>query len=138
MDTGDQMRRVDVAIGVVKRDGRVLICQRETDSTLGDFWEFPGGKCELGESPEACLARELMEEVAIKVRVVRKLTPIEHDYPHAWVRLHPFLCEHLEGEAMAIGCQRTKWVEASELSGYQFPPANQTLLEEIVREMSGA
>ena len=130
--------RVDAAIGVVKRDGRVLICQRKTDDTLGDFWEFPGGKCEPGESLQECLARELMEEVAIKARVVRKLTPIEHDYPDVCVRLHPFLCEHLEGEATAIECQRTKWVEASELSGYQFPPANESLLEEVVREMKRA
>jgi mutator protein MutT len=131
------MKRVDAAIGVVKRDGRVLICQRKTDDELGDFWEFPGGKCERGESLQACLARELMEEVAIKARVVRKLTPVEHDYPDFRVRLHPFLCEHLEGEAMAIECQRTKWVEASELSGYQFPPANETLLAEVVRVING-
>jgi mutator protein MutT len=131
------MRRVDAAIGVVKRDGRVLICQRKSDDTLGDFWEFPGGKCEPGESLEACLARELMEEVAIKARVVRKLTPIEHDYPHARLTLHPFLCEHVEGEAMAIECQRTKWVAAAELSGYKFPPANETLLEEVERVIDG-
>ncbi|MGD0766842.1 MAG: 8-oxo-dGTP diphosphatase MutT [Tepidisphaeraceae bacterium] len=138
MDADKEMMRVDAAIGVVKRDGRVLICQRKTDDTLGDFWEFPGGKCEPGESLQECLARELMEEVAIKARVVRKLTPIEHDYPDVCVRLHPFLCEHLEGEATAIECQRTKWVEASELSGYQFPPANESLLEEVVREMKRA
>ena len=138
MDADKEMMRVDAAIGVVKRDGRVLICQRKTDDTLGDFWEFPGGKCEPGESLQECLARELMEEVAIKARVVRKLTPIEHDYPDVCVRLHPFLCEHLEGEATAIECPRTKWVEASELSGYQFPPANESLLEEVVREMKRA
>ena len=138
MDADKEMMRVDAAIGVVKRLGRVLICQRKTDDTLGDFWEFPGGKCETGESLQECLARELMEEVAIKARVVRKLTPIEHDYPDVCVRLHPFLCEHLEGEATAIECQRTKWVEASELSGYQFPPANESLLEEVVREMKRA
>jgi mutator protein MutT len=130
------MRCVDVAIGVVKRDGRVLICQRKTDSPLGDFWEFPGGKCEPGETLEACLARELMEEVAIKAQVLRKLTPIEHDYAHARVTLHPFLCEHLEGEAMALECRQTKWVRAEELAGYKFPPANETLLEEIVRAMN--
>ncbi|MGA2440786.1 MAG: 8-oxo-dGTP diphosphatase MutT [Tepidisphaeraceae bacterium] len=132
------MMRVDAAIGVVKRDGRVLICQRKTDDTLGDFWEFPGGKCEPGESLEMCLARELMEEVGIEARVVRKLTPVEHDYPHVSVRLHPFLCEHVEGEATAIECQRTKWVEAEELSGYKFPPANESLLEEVVRAMNRA
>jgi mutator protein MutT len=138
MDADKEMMRVDAAIGVVKRDGRVLICQRKTDDTLGDFWEFPGGKCEPGESLEMCLARELMEEVGIEARVVRKLTPVEHDYPHVSVRLHPFLCEHVEGEATAIECQRTKWVEAEELSGYKFPPANESLLEEVVRAMNRA
>ena len=132
------MKRIDVAIAVVKRAGRVLICQRATEGPLGDFWEFPGGKCKAGESLESCLARELMEEVAIKVRIVRKLTPIEHDYAHGRVRLHPFLCEHVEGEATAIECRQAKWVAVEELGGYKFPPANDTLLEEILRTMNGA
>ena len=56
------MKQIDVAIGVVKRDGRILICQRKSEDTFGGLWEFPGGKREPGEELEACLAREMMEE----------------------------------------------------------------------------
>jgi mutator protein MutT len=129
------MKRIDVAIGVVKRDGRILICQRKSEDTFGDLWEFPGGKREPGESLEACLAREMMEELAIEVKIVRKLTALEHQYPRSRIMLHPFLCEHGAGEPQLIECQQIKWVKAEELPKHQFPPANESLLMEIIREV---
>jgi mutator protein MutT len=128
------MKQIDVAIGVVKRDGRILICQRKSEDTFGGLWEFPGGKREPGEELEACLAREMMEELAIEVKVVRKLTPIAHQYPRTRITLHPFLCEHTVGEPKLIECQQFKWVKAEELREHQFPPANESLVMEIIRE----
>jgi mutator protein MutT len=125
------MNRIEVAIAVVKRQNRILICQRKDDDTLGGFWEFPGGKREDGESLETCLARELMEEVAIKANVIQKLTPIHHHYPHGQILLHPFLCEYSAGEPTPIECQRLQWIEVTALSNYRFPPANGPLLKEI-------
>ena len=126
------MRRITVAIGVVQREGKILICQRHNDNLLGGFWEFPGGKCEEGEGIEECLRRELIEEVGIGVCVIRPLTAIAHDYSHGRVTLHPFLCRHVEGEAMALQCQQIKWVNAGELGSFRFPPANESLLAEII------
>jgi mutator protein MutT len=128
------MKQIDVAIAVVKRDGRILICQRKPEDTFGGLWEFPGGKREPGESLEACLAREMMEELAIEIKIVRKLTAIEHQYPRSRITLHPFLCEHAGGEPKLIECQQMKWVKAEELPGHQFPPANESLLMEIIQE----
>ncbi|HEX4054475.1 MAG TPA: 8-oxo-dGTP diphosphatase MutT [Tepidisphaeraceae bacterium] len=125
------MKRIDVAIAVVTRGAQILICQRKSNDTFGGLWEFPGGKCEPGEDLAACLARELMEELAIETRIVRKLTAIRHDYPHTQITLHPFLCEHGGAEPKAIACQQLKWVDAGELSAYQFPPANESLLKEV-------
>ena len=82
------MKRIDVVIAVVVRDGKVLVCQRRDDDTFGGYWEFPGGKLEPHESHEQCLARELREELAIRIRPLDPLEPIEHDYPHARIRLH--------------------------------------------------
>ncbi|MGD0464544.1 MAG: 8-oxo-dGTP diphosphatase MutT [Tepidisphaeraceae bacterium] len=130
------MKQIDVAIGVVKREGRILICQRKSDDTFGGLWEFPGGKRNPGEELEACLAREMMEELAIKVRIVRKLTAIEHRYPRARITLYPFLCEHSNGEPKLIECQQVKWVKAEELPKHQFPPANESLVNQIIRESS--
>jgi mutator protein MutT len=125
-------KKIEVAIAVVTRGKRILICQRKEGNTLGGLWEFPGGKREDGESLEACLARELMEEVRIKAKVVKKLKVIEHSYPHARVSLHAYLCEHEDGEPMPIECQKMQWVEAGALGQFEFPPANEPLLEEIV------
>src|SRR4051794_37704117 len=92
------MRRIDAAIAIVIRDGKVLVCQRKDDDTLGGYWEFPGGKKEDGETLEQCLARELDEEICIRAKPLRQLTTIEHDYPEVLVRLHPFVCAHEAGE----------------------------------------
>src|SRR6185312_6787763 len=84
---GRSMKRVDVVIGIVVRDGTILICQRQRSDALAGYWEFPGGKLEPGETIEQCLARELREELAIIARPIEPLAVIEHDYPHVQVRL---------------------------------------------------
>jgi mutator protein MutT len=126
------MKRVDAAIAVVVRRGRVLICQRKSQDTFGGYWEFPGGKCEAGETLEQCLGRELREEVDIVAKPLAKLSVISHQYPHVHLTLHPFLCEHVLGEPKLIECQQALWIDPSELRNYQFPPANEALLQEVV------
>ena len=122
------MREIDVAIGMVCRDGKVLICQRRTPDPLGGYWEFPGGKVEPGESADECLLRELAEEVAIRVRITAALDAIEYDYESTRVRLHPFACELIDGEPQPLASQRLAWVSPTEFSTYRFPPANDSLL----------
>ena len=133
-----RVKRVDVAIAVVRRGGRVLICRRPDGGHLGGFWEFPGGKLEAGESLEQCVAREVAEEVCITVRVVAAMGILEHEYPAVHVRLHPYLCEHEGGEPRAVACAEVRWVRPGELGQYRFPPANDRLLEEIARRLDGA
>jgi mutator protein MutT len=130
------MESIDVAIAVVKRGRKILICRRKPGGSLGGFWEFPGGKRETGESLEACLSRELMEEVGITVRVVEKLTQIRHDYGKTRVTLNPFLCEHVGGEPAPIECARVEWVEVQQFRDFEFPPANDPLLKEIEGKMA--
>jgi len=131
------MKEIDVAIAVVSKGARILICKRKLEDTFGGFWEFPGGKCEAGEQLEQCLARELKEELGIEARVLRNLTPIRHEYPHALLTLHPYLCELSSGEPRPIESQRVKWVKVRELWRYRFPPANKALLKELGRFHDG-
>ena len=126
------MERVDAAIAIVFRGDRLLVCQRKDDDHLGGYWEFPGGKCEPGETLEQCLARELREELAITARPVARLSTIEHDYPHVQVRLHPFVCSHEHGEVAHIECQASRWIDPPALRDYRFPPANESLIEETI------
>lgn len=110
------------------RGGRLLITQRPHDAHLGGLWEFPGGKREAGETFEECLVRELREELGITITVGELVKDITHAYPDKTVRLKFFRCEWREHEPRAIGCADFRWVDADEMSGYQFPPADETLL----------
>ncbi len=130
------MARVLVDIAIVIRDGSILICQRKSDVALPGYWEFPGGKREAGETAQQCLDRELTEELGIRVRPIESLAPIDHDYPHAKVRLHPHLCAHTQGEARPIQCAEAIWVKPTELTTYRFPPANDPLIREVIARLA--
>jgi mutator protein MutT len=130
------MKPIDAAIAIILRQGKILVCQRKEDDTFGGFWEFPGGKQEEGETLEQCLARELREELNISARATAVLDPIVHEYAEVCVRLHPFLCEHESGEPQHLECQASQWIEPAELRQYCFPPANEGLIEEVIRRLS--
>jgi mutator protein MutT len=127
--------RIDVDIAVIARNGKVLVCRRRPDTTFPGCWEFPGGKREAGESAEQCLARELREELAVDVRPLEALDPIEHDYPSARIRLNPYLCTLVDGEPQAIACEQTRWINPAELRDYPFPPANERLIEQVIERL---
>lgn len=131
------MKRVEVVIGIVVRQGKVLICRRRAQDPLAGCWEFPGGKVEPGESLLDCLARELAEELAITARPIEPLAIIEHDYPHVQVRLHPYLCEYDSGEPRPLASEQAIWVSPAELPRYHFPPANDHLIQELVARLNG-
>ena len=127
------MKSINAAIALVTRDdGKLLVCQRKADDTFANLWEFPGGKCEAGETLEECLHRELREELDIAARPLARLSTIEHSYPHATVRLHPFVCAHESGQIRHLECQASRWIDPSSLRDYEFPPANESLIEEAI------
>jgi len=130
------MERIDAAIAIVVRDGKILICQRKDDDVLGGFWEFPGGKCERGETLEQCIDRELHEEVRIVAHATRALRPIDHHYAHGQVRLHPFICDYSSGEPELVECQAARWINPQDLIDYEFPPANESLIAEVIEFLS--
>jgi mutator protein MutT len=124
-----------VAVAVVVRDGRVLICQRREKDSFGGYWEFPGGKLEAGETAESCVCREVREELDLGVRAMAALSAVRHEYPGLDLTLHPFVCECVEGEPQAIECQALRWVLPWELSEFRFPPASEPIIAEIRRRM---
>ena len=88
---GGAMKTVEVVAAIIVRDGRVFATQRGYGAWK-DWWEFPGGKIEPGESPEAALVREIREELSAEIVVDRFLTTVEWDYPEFHLRMHCFLC----------------------------------------------
>lgn len=125
-------RVIEVAAGIVFRDGRALITQRRPDDHLGGLWEFPGGKRHTGESYEDCLRRELMEELGIEVVVAERLAAVTHDYPEKSVHLEFFLCRWVRHEPRTIGCSDFAWVNRDQLPQYSFPAADQKLLAQLL------
>jgi mutator protein MutT len=133
VETRTMKKEVDVALAIVLREHKVLICQRLAAADLGGLWEFPGGKIEPGEGAEQCALRELREETGIEAHILKEWGMIEFDYPEVRVRLHPFLCRCLGGDARAIACQQLAWVARADLKKYSFPPANDPLLRRLER-----
>jgi 8-oxo-dGTP diphosphatase len=125
------MPTIDVAAGLVFRDGKLLIAQRHTEAHLGGLWEFPGGKRETGETYESCLARELREELGIEVEVGALVESLTHEYPEKLVHLQFYHCRWKEHEPQALGCRAFKWVQPHELSLYAFPAADERLLTQL-------
>ena len=115
---------VVVAAAVVFRDGRVLLTRRADGQHLGGMWEFPGGKLELGESPEETLVRECREECGIEVEVGDILDVTHHRYPEKDVLLLFYRCALLAGEVRNLEVADHAWVEPEDLDRYQLPPAD--------------
>jgi mutator protein MutT len=122
---------IEVSAGLVFRKGQLLITQRHADGHLGGLWEFPGGKREPAESFEACLQRELREELGVEVVVGQLFQSLEHAYPERRVRLEFFLCRLARGEPQPLDCAAVKWVTRTELARHEFPAADAKLLERL-------
>ncbi len=136
--SADQRTVVQVVAGVMCRDGRYLVAKRKNDVHLGGFWEFPGGKLEAGESLEACLRRELREELGIEIAAPELLHITRHHYEERSVELHFFRCSIAAGEARPLDCAGIRWVLPEELSDLQFPPADQSFIKTLMaREGEG-
>ena len=122
---------IEVAAGLVFRDGKLLITQRYPDAHQGGLWEFPGGKRDAHESFEDCLTRELREELGIGVQVHESIETIEHAYSDRTVLLKFFRCTWKQNEPQALGCPDFRWVTRKELDDYAFPAADARLLQTL-------
>jgi 8-oxo-dGTP diphosphatase len=126
------MTTIVVTAAVVDRDGRFLVTRRQKGVHLEGYWEFPGGKCDAGESLEACLARELREELAVEARVGEQVFVTTHAYPDRSVELHFFRCD-LQGEPRPLVGQEMRWAPREELATLEFPPADAELIQRLTR-----
>jgi mutator protein MutT len=125
---------IDVTAAVIERSDRYLIARRPEGVHLAEFWEFPGGKREEDESLEACLARELREELGVVVEVGVLWRRVVHTYPEKTVALHFFLCRIQQGQPRPLHGTEIAWAAPGEFSRYRFPAADEQVLEDIGSE----
>ena len=118
------------AVALIDADGRVLLAQRPEGKSLAGLWEFPGGKVEPGETPEAALIRELHEELGIDTwkSCLAPLTFASHSYDGFHLLMPLFACRRWQGTPMAKEGQTLAWVRARDLSKYPMPPADVPLI----------
>ena len=126
-----------IGIGVViNTAGEVLIDQRLEEGLLGGMWEFPGGKQEPGEPIEACIARELMEELGIEVSVGEGLITVDHAYSHKKLQFVVHLCRWISGEPQPLASQQVRWVRPEQLKDYPFPAANARIIDALLGKLN--
>lgn len=118
------------AVALIDADGRVLLAQRPEGKSMAGLWEFPGGKVEKGESPEAALIRELKEELGIDTwsSCLAPLTFASHAYEDFHLLMPVFACRRWQGTPQAREGQTLKWVRAKDLTQYPMPPADIPLI----------
>jgi 8-oxo-dGTP diphosphatase len=118
------------AVVLVDADGRVLVAQRPEGKSMAGLWEFPGGKVEPGETPEAALIRELREELGIDVAAscLAPFTFASHAYPDFHLLMPLYVCRKWSGIPLAREGQRLTWVRPARLADYPMPPADKPLI----------
>ena len=123
---------VTVTAAVIERDGAFLVARRPEGVHLAGLWEFPGGKCDSGETLRECLAREIREELGCALSIGEEIYTTSHEYPERTVQLHFFDCR-LHGEPSANIGQELRWVPRAALASLPFPPADHQLIERLTR-----
>ena len=122
---------IQVAVALVRRGDRFLVGKRSTDAHLGGLWEFPGGKCEIGESVGDAALRELREECDVIATIDSVLPQLRHDYGDRIIELTPVACRWVSGEGEPIGTEVCHWFTLAELRALPMPAMNDAILNQL-------
>ena len=121
----------EVVAALIWNDDKVMICQRPAHKARGLLWEFVGGKLELGETKEQALIRECREELNVLISVGDVFMDVIHEYPDLKVHLTLFNATIAEGEPQKLEHNEIQWITPSEISSYDFCPADEEILAKI-------
>jgi len=127
---------VKVCAAVIYSNGRILVTRRPPDKFMGNHWEFPGGKCEPGESPHDCIIREIREELAIEVQPVAYLLTTKTQHPNCEIEMEFLLCRLIAGTPKPVQCSECRWATLDQLNELKFPPADSELVKLITQNPS--
>lgn len=128
------MKRIEVVAAVIRKGDRIFATQRGYGA-FKDWWEFPGGKVEPGETAEAALVREIREELATEIRIDKFLYTVEWDYPQFHLTLHCYMASLLQDTLHLNEHEAARWLDASSIHSVRWLPADEMLLPRIVEEL---
>lgn len=125
---------LEVVCGIIKNSsGQILACRRGLERHLGGLWEFPGGKVDDGEEPQAALARELLEELGIEVEIGERLDAVvDWSDGKVTIRLVGYWCEISDGDPVALEHEEIRWCEVCGLEELEWAEADLPLVEELM------
>ena len=122
------MKRIEVVAAIIHdADGRIFATQRGYGDWK-DYWEFPGGKMEPGETPEQALKREIWEELETRIEIERFVTTVEYDYPAFHLTMHCYWCHVESGSLKLIEHEAARWLEPGRLDCVRWLPADLSIL----------
>ena len=124
------MKNVKVVAAIIINNGKVFATQRGYGE-FKDGWEFPGGKIEIGETPEQALVREIQEELDTQINVKEKIDTVEYDYPNFHLSMDCFMCNIIKGDLILKEHEAAKWLSKDELYSVDWLPADKDLIEKI-------
>ena len=128
--TMNERKHIVVVAAIIVRDGRIFATQRGYGEWK-DWWEFPGGKIEPGESTEDALKREIREELATEIEVDELLTTVEYDYPKFHLTMHCYLCTIISGDLSLLEHEDARWLAIDELDSVKWLPADKDVIEKL-------
>ena len=124
------MKQIEVVAAIIRKGDKIFATQRGYGDWQ-DWWEFPGGKMETGETPEEALKREIREELSAEISVGELLTSVEYDYPAFHLTMHCFLCT-LVGDALYLNeHEAARWLSPDELDSVKWLPADEIVIEKL-------
>ena len=127
-------RVVRVVAAVIAVEGRYLITQRRRTAVLANLWEFPGGKVEPNETNAAALAREIEERLGVEIEVGQMISFVRHPYENYTVDLHLYECRLLTLDLSTRGVQAFRWIRSDEFDAYEFAPADEASMSQLLGE----
>ena len=128
--TMNERKHIEVVAAIILRERRIFATQRGYGEWK-DWWEFPGGKVEPGESPEDALKREIREELATEIEVDELLTTVEYDYPKFHLTMHCHLCTIISGDLSLLEHEDARWLALDELDCVKWLPADKDVIEKL-------
>ena len=129
MNAGER-KHIEVVAAIISDGNRIFATQRGYGEWK-DWWEFPGGKMEPGETPEVALQREIREELATEIFVESLLTTVNYDYPNFHLTMHCYLCKVKNGNLTLLEHEAAKWLTRDELSSVKWLPADEEVVKKI-------
>ena len=124
------MRQIEVVAAIIVNDNKVFATQRGYGEWK-DFWEFPGGKIDAGETPEEALRREIKEELDTEIAVGELFTTIDYDYPTFHITMHCYLCTIENGSLTLLEHEAAKWLSLDQLDSITWLPADLLVIAEL-------